>query len=73
MIKLVDKVGTWWRWFSTWLIAASGGLITAYETFPQLQQYIPDKWFHVGMGVMLVLIFLARIVKQNPPPAPPAP
>jgi ABC-type transport system involved in cytochrome c biogenesis permease subunit len=65
-MKLVDDVKFAWRWFSTWLIAASGGLLTAYETFPQLQAYIPEKWFHMVMGVMLVLIFIGRIVKQNP-------
>lgn len=72
MVKFVDHVGTWWRWFSTWLLATSGAMITAYETFPQLKAYVPDKWFHITMGVMLFLIFLARIVKQSPPPpAPP--
>lgn len=73
MVKFVDNVTTWWRWFSTWLIGISGGLITAYESFPQLKEYVPDKWFHVIMGCMLALIFLARIVKQNPPAAAPTP
>ncbi len=67
-MKLVDDFRSAYRWFSTWLIAASGGLITAYETFPQLQAYLPEKWFHAVMGVMLMLIFLGRIVKQNPTP-----
>jgi len=69
MIRFVDDVRFAWHWFSTWLIAASGTLIIAYENFPQLKEYVPDKWFHVAMGVMLFLIFLGRIVKQNPPDA----
>ena len=67
MIKLVDDVKSAWRWFSTWLIAVSGSLIIAYENFPQLKEYVPDKWFHTIMGIMLALIFLGRIVKQAPP------
>ena len=66
MIKLVDDVKSAWRWFSTWLIAVSGTLIIAYENFPQLKEYVPDKWFHTIMGIMLALIFLGRIVKQAP-------
>jgi hypothetical protein len=69
MIKLVDDVKSAWRWFSTWLIAVSGSLLVAYENFPQLKAYIPDNWFHTIMGVMLVLIFLGRVIKQAPPAA----
>jgi hypothetical protein len=65
-MKFVDDVRSAWRWFSTWLLAASGSLLVAYENFPQLKAYIPDTWFHTIMGVMLVLIFLGRIVKQGP-------
>jgi len=68
-MKFVDDVKSAYRWFSTWLIAASGTLIVAYENFPQLKEYVPDKYFHTIMGVMLVLIFLGRIVKQQPPDA----
>ena len=69
MSLFVQDIRNVYRWFSTWLIAASGTLIIAYENFPQLKDYVPDKWFHVAMGVMLFLIFLGRIVKQNPPDA----
>ena len=71
MSLFVQDVRSAWRWFSTWLIAASGTLLIAYENFPPLQGYIPDKWFHAIMGVMLVLIFLGRIVKQQAPSAQP--
>ena len=67
-MQLVSDFKSAYRWFSTWLIAASGTLIIAYENFPQLKEYVPDKWFHTIMGIMLGLIFLGRIVKQNVPP-----
>ena len=70
-MKFVDDVKSAYRWFSTWLIAASGTLIIAYENFPQLKDYLPDKWFHALMGVMLLLIFLGRIVKQPVTNVPP--
>jgi len=73
MVRLVDDWKRAYRWFSTWLIGATGGLITAYETFPQLKEYVPDKWFHVIMGVMLFLIFVGRLIKQGSPTVSPPP
>jgi hypothetical protein len=70
MSIFVQDIRNWWRWFSTWLTAASGTLLIAYENFPQLKDYVPDKWFHAIMGGMLVLIFLGRIVKQGQTDAP---
>ena len=47
MIHFVDDVKFAYRWLSTWLIAASGTLIVAYENFPQLNFRIEIQILHI--------------------------
>jgi len=64
-MQLVSDWKTAYRWFSTWLLAMNGTFIVAYENFDTVKAYIPDKWAHTIVGVLLVLTFLGRVVKQE--------
>ncbi len=67
-MKLVDDWKTWWKWLSTWLVAMNLTFIAAYENITPLKEYIPDKYFHIIVGTLLILTAVGRVIKQNAQP-----
>ena len=63
---LVANAGNWWRWASTWILAAAVAAPEAYEALPQLQQYVPPAVFHHLEAVLAILAFIGRLAKQPP-------
>lgn len=74
-MQLVQDAKSAWKWLSVQLAAVSLIALQVYEQVPQFQAYIPDKVFHNIMSVMVALIIVGRIIKQEPAPveAPKAP
>lgn len=70
-MRLVEDARSAWKWLSVQLAAVSVIAMQVYENVPQFQQYIPDKVFHNVMTVMVGLIIIGRLIKQDAPaPAP---
>lgn len=70
-MQLVEDAGKAWKWFSVQMAALSVIAMQLYEQVPQFQQYIPDKMFHNVMTVMVGLIIIGRLIKQDAPAAAP--
>ena len=41
-------------WFNGVLGTVAVGLPMAQDNFPQLQSYVPEKWYHYMMGALVV-------------------
>lgn len=65
-MQLVADAKSAWKWLSVQLAALSLIALQVYEQVPQFQSYIPDKVFHNGMSVMVALIIVGRLIKQEP-------
>lgn len=64
-MNLVDDARKWWKWFSTWLIAANGTFVVAYTEFQTVKDYIPERVAHYTIVTLLILTFLGRVIKQS--------
>jgi uncharacterized protein YlaN (UPF0358 family) len=72
-MQLVQDAKSAWKWLSVQLAALSLVALQVYEQVPQFQAYISDKVFHNIMSVMVALIIIGRVVKQEPAPTVQAP
>ena len=61
---LVEGWRTFYKWWSTWGLAALASAPVAYENFPMLQSALPPTVFRYGMTALAVLTFIARMKKQ---------
>lgn len=47
---------------SVWAATIFGGLAVAYDTIPDVHNYLPEGWAKYAIGIIL----LARVIKQTP-------
>lgn len=65
MLALADN---WYKAWSVWLLTLATVLAGLETILPELQQNLPDSWYKITLLVILV----ARVVKQNHPQPPEA-
>jgi len=53
-------------WFNGIGTIVLSGLPLVQDQFPQLQGYIPEKFYHYGMGVLIIGNILLRFKTNKP-------
>lgn len=60
----VANVRAFYKWLSTWLIAAAAAAPLLYEHLPDLQKEISPTLYHYLQTALVLSIFVARIKRQ---------
>jgi len=48
-------------WFNSLMAVVIASLPLMQDSFPELQSYVPSKWYHYAMGLLIVGNILLRI------------
>lgn len=65
-MKFVENARQFWRWYSTWVVGLSSGLLALWPIFPDDLKAALPSWFVSLYAVVTVVAFLgARVVKQG--------
>ena len=61
----VDDAKKFYKWLSTWVLAATGTIGIAWDQFQSFREYFPAEHFGKWITGLAVAAFIARIVRQT--------
>ena len=67
---LVDDWKRFYKWASTWVLAAMTTIGIAWDQFLSFREYLPPQHFGKWIAGLAVIAWIARIIKQTKSPPP---